>query len=107
MSNYKLFSKDYQEYNANEVWDQIIKTTSVNSEFQSVEKTPKIYKVESINNDMISFSGGDRKETESISHASLIKVMNELILMKVFNTNNSKQHFKETKNYSKDLHFLL
>ena len=63
MANYK-FNDAFKDVEGKEIWSQLIDSLQSGTEFQSVGSTPKTYKVVHVENNLFSFSGGERKETE-------------------------------------------
>ncbi len=100
MADYK-FKNAYQEIEAEDIWKKLVDNIQVNTEFQSVGRTPKTYQIESVNTKLISFSGDDRKDIEDIDQSSFVDVLSKLKTIEVFNTNSSKLHFKGTDIYAK------
>lgn len=100
MGNYK-FKKGYHNLKIEDIWEELVGSLQVGTEFQSVGNTPRTYKIELVNSEIISFSGGDRKAVEDIDRVSFVDVVTKLKTMEVFNTNSSKHHFKGIDIYAK------
>lgn len=100
MANYK-FNNAYHDIDADDIWKKLVDSIQVDTEFQSVGKAHRTYKIESVQSEVISFSGDRRKEVEDIDQSSFVDVLSKLKTMEVFNTNSSKHHFKGTLIYAK------
>lgn len=100
MANYR-FQDFYKDKPPNEIWHELQNIVHVNTEFHSVGKTPKIYKITFKNDETISFSGGDRISIEDINVVDFVYVLDKLLKLDAFNTNSSKVFFKGTNLYSK------